>query len=544
MPTAASMCWTIGRAMRAGLALPAIFLGYVAMAQPIPANEAQITIQADAPGPVIAPEIYGHFVEHLGRGVYEGIWVGPDSPIPNVRGVRSDVVAALRQVAAPVIRWPGGCFADSYHWRDGLGPLEQRPAGINASWRDTPEPNTFGTHEYLDFMEQVGAAPFVSVNVGSGSVREADEWMRYMTAPVATAPGQERAANGHAEPWNIPFIGVGNETWGCGGNMTADTYAAQFRHYASFLRNYTGERARLIAVGADTDDYAWTETMMAKAMTWRPDPTPLSYTSDRPLMWGLSLHFYTFAGNDWANKGRNVGFAEDDWAAALARANLTDELIRQHAEIMERYDPAKKVALVVDEWGAWFAGEPDAPSQLYLESTLRDAVIAGISLNIFNNHADRVRMANIAQMVNVIQALILTRGEDMVVTPTWHVFDLYKAHHGATMLPVELSAPDYTHGEVTLPSLNASASRDAEGRVHVSIVNLDPHRPARISARLTGATGTRATARTITAAEMTTRIEFDAADPFVPQSIEDVTIAEQQLTLTVPAKSVTMVEVQ
>ncbi|MFV3130305.1 alpha-N-arabinofuranosidase [Niveispirillum sp. KHB5.9] len=523
-----------------GMACGLLLAGH-AMAAEGPPKPASLRVATDQPGPTIDRNIYGQFVEHLGRGVYEGIWVGPDSPIPNVRGIRSDVVDALKRVRVPLIRWPGGCFADGYHWRDGLGPREKRPMGINASWSNQPESNHFGTHEFMDFLGQIGAAsPFISVNVGSGSVREADDWMRYMTAPADTSPGAERAANGRKDPWEVPFIGVGNETWGCGGNMTAETYAASFRHYAAFLRNYSGPKAKLIAVGADTDDYAWTETLMAQAMKWRPDPTPLAYVNDRPLMWGLSLHFYTFAGNDWRNKGRNIGFDEAGYVAALKRADFTDELIARHAAIMDKHDPEKKVAIAVDEWGAWFDSEKDAPSALYLESTLRDAVIAGHSLNIFNRHADRVRMANIAQMVNVIQSLVLTRGEKMVVTPTWHVFDLYKVHQDAHLLPVEVKAPDYVKGDTRLPGLSVSASRDKDGAVHLTLVNLDPNSALDLDTVLAGAKFKTAEAKMLTAPAIDTSITFDAPDPFVPKAL-DVRLKGDKLGLRLPSKSVTLV---
>jgi alpha-N-arabinofuranosidase len=503
----------------------------------------QVAISASATGPTIDPNIYGQFVEHLGRGVYEGIWVGPDAAIPNVRGIRSDVVAALRRIKVPVVRWPGGCFADGYHWRDGIGPADKRPRGLNAAWGKTPETNAFGTHEFMDFLGQIEARPFVSVNLGSGSVREADDWLRYMTAPQDSAPGQERAANGRALPWEVPFIGVGNESWGCGGNMTADTYAAAFRHYAAFLRTYSGERAKLIAVGADTDDYAWTDRVMAQAMVWRPQPTPLALTMDKPLMWGLSLHFYTFAGNDWHAKGRNVGFDENGWAAALARADLTDEIIRRHSEIMDRYDPGKRVALAVDEWGGWFESEKDAPSQLYLESTLRDALVAAKSLNIFQRHADRVRMANLAQMVNVIQSLVLTRGAQMVVTPTYHVFDMYKVHQGAQALPARVETPDYVQGDVRLPGIDLSASRDAGGKVHVTIANLDPARPNRVTIHLDGGHWRGAAAQVLTADRIDTRVTFDKRDPFLPRPLP-VRLSGSDVELVLPSKSVTVLEVE
>nr|WP_241769351.1 alpha-L-arabinofuranosidase C-terminal domain-containing protein [Sphingomonas melonis] len=482
-------------------------------------------------------------MEHLGRGVYEGIWVGEDSAIANTRGIRRDVVTALKEVMVPVVRWPGGCFADSYHWRNGVGQPDKRAREINASWGGKADSNAFGTHEFMDFLGQIGASPFVSVNVGSGSVQEADGWMRYMTAPPDSDPGRARAANGHAEAWAVPFVGIGNESWGCGGNMTADTYAAAFRQYAAFIRSYSGPRANLIAVGADSDDYAWTETMMARAMRWRPAPSPLALVSDAPLMWGLSLHFYTFEGNDWHDKGRNVGFDRAGWAKALARATLTDELIARHSAIMDRYDPEKKVALAVDEWGAWFASEKGA-STLYLDSTLRDAVIAGLSLNIFNRHADRVRMANLAQMVNVIQSLVLTRGSEMVVTPTWHVFDLYKVHQGARQIPVDVGTPDYVEGASRMPQVSVSASRDAGGVLHLSIVNLHPDQPAPIAATLAGASGRIATAETLTADRIDTRIEFGRKDPFVPVRLDGVQLTDRRLSLVVPARSVTMVTVR
>lgn len=500
------------------------------------AIDAKIVVHADKPGAKIDRNIYGHFVEHLGRGVYEGIWVGEDSPIPNTRGIRKDVVAALKQLNPPVVRWPGGCFADSYHWRDGIGPRDKRPASINGSWGNVPESNAFGTHEFMDFAEQIGARPFVSINVGSGTVQEADSWMQYMTAPADSPPGRERAKNGHPEPWNVSYVGVGNETWGCGGNMYADTYADEFRKYAAFVRNWSGPRGQLIAVGADTDEYAWTETMMKRAMLFRPEPSPMAYNVDRPLMSMLSLHFYSFAGT-WQKKGAAIGFGEDGWKAGLSRAYKMDELIRKHGAIMDRYDPEKKVGLAVDEWGTWWDGTKGA-STLYQENTLRDAVIAGMTLNIFHDHADRVRMANIAQTINVLQAMVLTKGEKMIVTPTWHVFEMYKVHQDATRLPVDVTAPAY--GD--LPSLSVSASRDTTGVVHVSIVNLDPTKPARID--LSGLEGKVTQSRMLTAETTDAHPAFDKADPFVPVALKTIKAKGKALWLEVPSKSVTVLTVQ
>jgi len=503
----------------------------------------KVVVRTDTPGPVINRNIYGHFVEHLGRGVYEGIWVGEDSPIPNTRGIRNDVVAALKKINVPVIRWPGGCFADNYHWRDGIGPRDQRPQGINSSWGNVRETNAFGTHEFMDFLGQIGAQPYISVNVGSGTPREQEDWLEYMTAPADSGPGKERTKNGREQPWNVPYIGVGNESWGCGGNMLAAHYADQFRLYASYLHTRTGDKAKLIASGADTDDYDWTDTVMSRAMNWRPKLTPLMYNDPKPLTDGVSLHFYTFASNDWHTKGRTVAFGEDQWMSTLQRAETMDELIQKHTAIMDKYDPEKKVALVVDEWGTWFAGEPDSPSALYQQNTLRDAMVAAVTLNIFNLHADRVRIANIAQMVNVLQAMILTDKERMIVTPSYHVFEMYKVHQDATAIPVEFTSPVYRLGNQSLPALSISASRDKSGKVHVSVVNIDPRHDVALNLLLPGVSATHASARILTASDMQSFNSFDAPDRVSAKSFPNVTIARSTVALSVPAKSIIVIEV-
>jgi alpha-N-arabinofuranosidase len=524
--------WIVSFVAAVGLS----FGGLSHAAEPI---KAQVVIAADKPGARIDRNIYGHFVEHLGRGVYEGIWVGEDSSIPNTRGIRNDVVTALKQLNPPVVRWPGGCFADAYHWRDGIGPRDQRPESING-WGNVREPNTVGTHEFMDFLDQIGARPFISVNVGSGTVQEASDWLEYMTAPTGMGLATERAQNGRAEPWEVPYVGIGNESWGCGGNMYPDTYADEFRKYAAFVHSWSGPKAQVIAVGSDTDDYEWTEVMMKKAMLWRPNPTPLAYNTEGPLMPLLSLHFYSFAGNNWGKKGPATNFGEEGWALGLQRAHLMDDLIVKHSAVMDKYDPRKTVGLAVDEWGTWWDGTKGT-STLYQENTLRDAVIAGMTLNIFHNHADRVRMANIAQTVNVLQAMVLTKGDKMIVTPTWHVFEMYKVHQDATLLPVTVTTPDYVFGETRLPAVSVSASRDAVGKVHVSVVNLDPNRPAQVD--LTGVTG-KVTSRMLTAQATDAHPAFDAADPFVPVALKGIKTRTSGLSFEVPAKSVTVLEVQ
>jgi alpha-N-arabinofuranosidase len=503
---------------------------------------ARILIEADRPGAVINPNIYGQFVEHLGRGVYEGIWVGQDSPIPNTRGIRNDVVAALRKIRVPLVRWPGGCFAETYHWRDAIGPRSQRSAGVNTAWGDELETNHFGTHEFMDFAEQVGAQPFISVNVASGSPAEAQEWLQYLTGPATSGPGQERARNGHPEPWKIPFIGIGNETWGCGGNMTAEYYADVYRQYASVLAPY-GE---LIASDANSDDYGWTETLLTRALYRHPADAPmkLAYLSKRPQIDMISVHFYTFSGNDWGKKSPAVGFTEADWARSMERTWKTDEMIARHSAILDRHDPAGRVGISFSEWGAWWATEKNRPSNLYQVGTLRDAVIAGLSLNIFHNHAARVRMANIAQMVNVLQAMILTDREKMLLTPTYHVFDLYQRHQGATLLPTRVEAPDYSFENVKVASLSASASRGTDGGVTLSLVNLDPTDTAKVDVDIRGLAVREARGRVITARSMDARPEFGQDDPLKPNYLDRIAVRRGVVSFVAPAKSVVVLELR
>jgi alpha-L-arabinofuranosidase len=504
--------------------------------------DASITVHADRPGAVIDPNIYGQFVEHLGRGVYEGIWVGPDSPIPNTRGIRNDVVAALRKIRMPLVRWPGGCFAENYHWRDAIGPLADRPRGVNTAWGDEVESNQFGTHEFMDFIEQVGAQPYISVNVASGSPAEAQAWLQYLTGPAASGAGRERARNGRTEPWKIPFIGIGNETWGCGGNMTAEYYSDIYRQYVSVLAPY----GMLIASDANSDDYAWTETFLARALYRHPAdvPTTLAYIGKQPQVGMISVHFYTFAGNDWGKKSPAIGFTEADWARSMERTWKTDEMITRHTAILDRHDPKGHVGISFSEWGAWWAKDEMRPSNLYQLNTLRDAVIAGLSLNIFQNHAARVRMANIAQMVNVLQSLILTDKDRMLLTPTYHVFDLYQRHQGATLLPTRVDAPDYSSSGVAVPALSVSASRAANGEVTLSLVNLDPARGAKVVIDVQGAAVQTATGRVITAEAMDARPDFGKPDPLIPEALGKVSVRRGAVSLVAPAKSVVVLQLR
>jgi alpha-L-arabinofuranosidase len=490
---------------------------------------ASLTLRADQPGAVISREIYGHFAEHLGHCIYEGLWVGPDSPIPNTRGLRNDVVAALKNLHIPVLRWPGGCFADEYHWKDGIGPKEKRPSMYNSHWGGVVENNHFGTHEFLDLVEQLGCEAFVSVNVGSGTVQEAMEWVEYMTSDAQSPMANLRRAHGREQPWRVKYIGIGNETWGCGGNMRPEYYADVYKHFNTFIKNYDRDfRIQRIAVGPSGDDYAWTEELMASATRH---------------MNGLSLHHYTLPTGNWGKKGTATGFPEEQWFTTMRNTLRMETFVTRHSAIMDKYDPQKKVGLVVDEWGTWYDVEPGTnPGFLRQNNTLRDAVVAGVNLHIFQKHADRVTMANIAQMVNVLQAVILTEKEKMLLTPTYHVFEMFKVHQGATSLKLDLQTPDYVYGAEKVPVVSASASRDAAGKVHLSLVNLHPHDAVTLTATLEGVKSGAVTGRILTAAAMDAHNTFAAPDVVKPAAFTGAKLADGKLTVELPAKSVVVLE--
>jgi len=500
-----------------------------ALAQTPEINKAALVIHSDQTGPTINRNIYGHFAEHLGRLIYDGLWVGEDSKIPNTRGLRNDVVAALKELHVPVLRWPGGCFSDEYHWKDGIGPRDKRPRRPNASWGGV-DTNAFGTHEFMDLCELLGADAYINGNIGSGTPQEMMEWIEYMTSDSDSTLAQMRRQNGREKPWKVPFFAVGNETWGCGGEMRPEYYADEYRRYATFIKNYSGNRIQKLAVGSHDDYYEWTEVLMAQAAKY---------------MNGLSLHYYTLPTSNWQKKGSATEFGEKEWYATLVRTLRMDEFIQKHSAIMDKYDPQKRVGLMVDEWGTWYDREPGRDmGALYQQNTLRDAVVAGINLNIFNKHADRVKMANIAQMVNVLQAMILTDKEKMVLTPTYYVFKMYKVHQDATLIPVDLSAPEYKMDQSSLPSLSASASRDKEGKLHLSIVNLDPNRPAEVSTTVSGSTVKNISGEILTASIMNAMNTFDNPNTIKLAAFGSYKLQDSQLTLNIPAKSVVVLELR
>jgi len=487
------------------------------------------TIHADAPGPVYDRMIFTQFAEHLGNGIYGGLWVGNDKTIPNTNGFRNDVIAALRNLNVPAIRWPGGCFADEYHWREGIGPKAKRPVKVNTHWGGVTEPNSVGTHEFMELARQVGAEPYIAGNVGNGTAQEMAEWVEYMTAPAGSL-AEERARNGHKEPWKVPFFGVGNELWGCGGNMRAEFAADETRRFATFVKAPAGTKILKIAAGANVDDYNWTETMMRVAGNFVD---------------GLSLHYYVHPAGGWPPRAPAVDFDETGWADALAGAWHMEELIAKHSAIMDKYDPQKRVFLAVDEWGAWYAQDPGThPGFLRQQNTLRDALIASIHLDIFARHADRVRMTAIAQMVNVLQAMILTDGGKMVLTPTYHVFEMYKPWQDATVLPIDIDTPRYARDKFAMPAVSGSAVRAKDGKVHVGLSNLDPGQANSVTVKLDGLSASSVSGRILTAPAINAHNTFDAPETVKPAPFTGARISGGTLTVTLPPKSVVVLDLQ
>ncbi|MCB2076159.1 MAG: alpha-N-arabinofuranosidase [Novosphingobium sp.] len=528
------------------LDLTASLAAFLLAIGPASARQEIVSVDAVSPGPVIDRNIFGQFAEQLGEGIYGGVWVGPDSPIPNVRGIRSDVVAALRELKVPNVRWPGGCFADSYNWRDGIGPADKRPVTYNINWGEPLEPNTFGTHEFMDFVEQIGSEAYLSVNVGSGTPREAAQWLEYMTSPLPTTLTLERKANGRDRPYRVKFLGVGNEVWACGGQMSAETYLGHLRTYSHYVRNLNPaqsgtnrfmpgpEPMQRIAVGPGDDDRDFTEVIMK---AWKAEPAV------RGAMEGLSLHHYTM-GERGAMRDPATGFGEGEYGTFIKNAFAIDRLISEHSATMDRYDPNRKVALVIDEWGAWLQPMDGTPAlNLKQQNSMRDALVAAIHLNVFARHADRVRMANIAQMVNVLQAMVLTDGAKMVRTPTYHVFRMYVPFQDARLLPVSMDPGEIRLGEAVLPRRDAIAARAADGSLWLSVVNIDPQAPTSITLEISGVKARRASGEVLSAARFDAINTFDQPDTVAPRAA-DVGAVDGKVRLSLPPASVAVVKVE
>ena len=469
-------------------------------------------------GTKISKYIYGQFAEHLGRCIYEGIWVGEESPISNKNGIRSDVVAALKNIQVPVLRWPGGCFADEYHWKDGIGPKETRKQMVNTHWGGLTENNHFGTHEFFELTEQLGCEVYINGNVGSGTVEEMQEWVEYMTMNGTSPMADLRKENHQVEPWNVTFFGVGNESWGCGGNMRPEYYADLYRRYQTYVRQYGEEKIYKIACGPNIDDYNWMEQVLKIAA---------------PFMDGISLHHYALTGT-WEEKGTALNFPEAQWWSLIESAQKMDELITKHTTIMDKYDPKKRIGLIVDEWGSWLAVEPGTnPGFLYQQNTIRDAMVAAVTLNIFHKHADRVHMANIAQTVNVLQAMLLTDGENMIKTPTYHVFDLYKNHQDGERID--------SYGDES-ETISYTISKKSN-QLTISICNFSITESKELF--FTGSSDMKLVeAKFIAAKVMDAHNDFDHPETISVEEFQEVTIVNETIQTIVPPMSVVTIVVE
>jgi alpha-L-arabinofuranosidase len=480
-------------------------------------HQVTLTLHPDQASPIIHPDIYGQFAEHLGHCIYEGLWVGEDSEIPNRNGLRIDVVDALKALSIPVLRWPGGCFADEYHWKDGVGPREKRKRIYNSHWGGVVENNHFGTHEFFELCEQLGCRTYICGNVGSGTVQEMSEWVEYMTSPSESPMADWRRENGRAEPWKVDYFGVGNESWGCGGHMRPEYYADEYRRYNTFVRTYGPNPIKRFACGANTTDYHWTEVLMDRA---------------RHHMDGLSLHNYTLLDAKWPPSGSATEFGEQEWFSILRAAAAMDPLLQRHGEIMDRHDPEAKVGLIVDEWGTWYPVEPGTnPGFLYQQNTLRDALVASVHFDIFHKHARRVTMTNIAQMVNVLQAMVLTKGAEMVLTPTYWAFEMYKPFQGAQQIEIRSNAQE-VHG---LPVISSSAAQTNEGLV-LAVSCLDPNEGSEVRIPIENDFKV-SSGRILSAETMQSHNNFEASNVVEPVPFTDWVLEGDELHLTLPAKS-------
>ncbi len=489
------------------------------------AQQSEIVINTRKAEHTISKHIYGHFSEHLGTLIYGGIWVGEDSDIPNTDGYRTDVLEALKELKVPVLRWPGGCFADTYHWKDGIGPKEERPSIVNVHWGGVTEDNSFGTHEFLTFCELIGTEPYLSINVGTGTVQEAVDWVEYVTSGNESPMTELRKKNGREDPWNVKYWGIGNETWGCGGDMRPEYYADVYRHFAGYLRGHDFQR---VAVGPASSDYNWTEKLMA------------GLKNKLHLVQGISLHHYTLPTGNWSNKGSSTDFEEDLWFGTFKNTLVVEKFIKNHLAIMDKYDPEGRVSLIVDEWGTWYDALPGTnPGFLQQQNSLRDALVAGVNLNIFNNYAERISMANIAQIVNVLQAMILTNGNEMVKTPSYYVFKMYNVHQDALLLPAQVITPSYVYNKESLPAINVSASQNENNFINITVTNIDPNNTINTTIRTDKNDKFEVVmAEIITAEQMNAINDFGEKEKVNIQAFTDYKVKNENVILEMPSKSV------
>lgn len=487
-----------------------------------------LTIKTTDNDPIISKHIYGHFAEHLGRCIYGGFYVGENSNIPNTNGVRNDIIKALKELKIPNLRWPGGCFADTYHWKDGIGLKEKRPAIVNKWWGGVTEDNSFGTHDFLNLCEVLEAEPYLAANVGSGTVQEFNDWVQYVNHNGKSPMSDLRKQNNRETPWGVTYWGVGNEMWGCGGHMTPEYYANIYKQYATFMTDWSNsDKLFRIASGANVADYYWTEVLM------RDIP--------KNLIEGVALHSYSFV--EWNDKGSSTKFNEEQYFSTMQTALKMEELVNNHTSIMDKYDPDSRIALIVDEWGGWYDVEEGTnPGFLYQQNTMRDAMIAGVTLNIFNNHSKRVKMANLAQTVNVLQAVILTKDEKMLLTPTYHIMKMYAVHHDAQLLPTSIKSPFYMYNGESLPALSVSASKDKNDFVHISLVNIDSKKENKVEIDINELGVEKITGIILTSSKLQDHNTFDNPTKIQPKPFKDFEIRKGKLEVTIPPFSVIIIE--
>ncbi len=488
--------------------------------------QTKITLNADSAKIQISKHIYGHFAEHLGRVIYDGIYVGEgNSEIPNTDGVRNDVIKALKDLNIPNLRWPGGCFADTYHWKNAIGPKNERIPIENLSWGNHREDNSFGTHEFLNMCELLGAQPYLAVNMNSGTIQEAVEWVQYVNHANGTSHLTDlREEYGRDKPWHVTYWGIGNESWDCGGNMSVEHYINLYKQYATAMTNYfNSEDLFRIAVGPGFPDYNWTEKIIRDIPAKRIE--------------GISIHHYAV---NWEHKSSSYDFTNKEYFSTMQRAWFMDEFITKNSEVMDKYDPKKRVALIVDEWGGWY--DQIGNDALYQQNTIRDAMIAGITLNIFNNHADRVRMANLAQMVNALQSVILTKDNKMILTPTYHVVEMYKVHQDALLVPIQVTSNYFAMGDKRIPAVSVSSSIDTTGKLHISLTNIDNKKSQKVEMDLKGYKAKRVTGRILTSSKVQDHNTFNNPETVAPEVFDNVQLSGDKLVVTMPPISVVVLE--
>jgi alpha-L-arabinofuranosidase len=517
--------------------------------------DAHIEVLLDETLGTISPNIYGHFTENLSGVIYDGIWVGENSKVPNLSGIRKQLIEELRKIKPPLVRWPGGCFADSYDWRDGIGPTNKRPRRTNfwaggeaasAPAAHRYDPNRFGTNEFVQFCRYVGAQPYLAANLRSLPAEQFYHWVEYCNSPAgSTTLADERASSGYREPFDVLYWGVGNESWGCGGNFTAQEYGVEYRRFTTWVPTY-GKQLRFIASGPNSGELDWTRGFLEEVARKGKEQIQAIY--------GLSLHHYAWnlsrgKTQDWnEGKGDALKFDAVDWYELLREGDRLENLIASHWQGMAEIDTSHHIKLAVDEWGPWYrpGSELTPGDQLEQLPTLRDAVFSGMTLDIFNRHPEKVAIACCAQLINCLNSLYLAHEDNFCVTPVGHVFAMYAAHQGGQGLRTEFSAPDIFYQrdgkQVSFWGLHGSASRRGNT---VVLTAVNPHVNRTVEARvaLRGGSAKSIIATVLTAPDIHARNTFEQQNTVVPKT-ENVKLYSGELEFQFPAASVTKLQIE